>query len=315
MKSNEVTKEITNFDIISENIDSFTNDQQYLRRYEHKMKVEYLDLNLFPNGLYYRQNKPASPYLIHFNYDVSEQKIKRMKTFNKWYLDEATEITPPKLTSTSSTIRRSTSASPLKQIEVDRVDLPLTKYIEAAGHKIRQGYITQVKKHEEMFLPNIDKTVHNVLEIGFLAGHSAEMFLKMNSYVNVTSVELGAFQSVACGKKYIDKNYPKRHTLLKGDSNEIIPIFVENTNIKFDIILIDGSYEEKVVRADIMNCKKLAHENTLLIINNVLMNERWVKYWNKWPTSVSKELIASKVLTCKKYMDVDVGRGTLFCKY
>ena len=36
MKSNEVTKEITNFDIISENIDSFTNDQQYLRRYEHK---------------------------------------------------------------------------------------------------------------------------------------------------------------------------------------------------------------------------------------------------------------------------------------
>tara|TARA_Y100000389_G_scaffold165984_1_gene170388 strand:+ start:416 stop:2896 length:2481 start_codon:yes stop_codon:yes gene_type:complete len=315
MKSNELTKEITNFDIISENIASFTNDQQYLRRFEHKMKVEYLDLNLFPNGLYYRQNKPTSPYLIHFNYDVSEHKIKRMKTFNKWYLDEVTEITPPKLTSTSSAIRRSTSVSPLRQIEVDRVDLPLTKYIEAAGHKIRQGYITQVKKHEEMFLFNIDKTVHNVLEIGFLAGHSAEMFLKMNSYVNVTSVELGAFQSVACGKKYIDKNYPKRHTLLKGDSNEIIPIFVENTNIKFDIILIDGSYEEKMVRADIMNCRDLAHENTLLIINNVLMNGRWVKYWNQSPTSVSKELIASKVLTCKKYMDIDVGRGTLFCTY
>ena len=76
-----------------------------------------------------------------------------MKTFNKWYLDEATEITPPKLTSTSSTIRRSTSASPLKQIEVDRVDLPLTKYIEAAGHKIRQGYITQVKKHKKCSFP------------------------------------------------------------------------------------------------------------------------------------------------------------------
>ena len=73
--------------------------------------------------------------------------------------------------------------------------------------------------------------------------------------------------------------------------------------------------KRKLCEPDIMNCKKLAHENTLLIINNVLMNERWVKYWNKWPTSVSKELIASKVLTCKKYMDVDVGRGTLFCKY
>ena len=141
-----------------------------------------------------------------------------MKNFNKWYLNES-ENAPPKLTSTSGTIRRTTSAPPLKKIEVGRVDLPLTKY-KAEGHKIRQGYITQVQKHEEMFLSNIDKTIHNVLEIGFLRGHSAEMFLKMNSYVNVTSIGLGAFQSVTCGKRYIDKNYPKRHTLLKGNSKK-----------------------------------------------------------------------------------------------
>lgn len=315
MKSTPYTKEITNFDIITKNINSFSNDQQYLRSFKNKLKVEYLDLNLFPNGMYYRQNRPTSPYLIHFNYDVAEKKIKRMKTYNKWYLDDNVEITPPKLTSTSDTIRRFTSAPQLKKKEIERVDLELTKYIEAEGHKIRQGYITQVEKHENMFLSNIDKNIERVLEIGFLAGHSAELFLKMNPYVNVTSIELGAFQSVGCGKKYIDKHYYKRHTLLKGDSKEIIPIFVENTNIKFDIILIDGSYEEETVRADIMNCRDLAHENTLLIINNVLMNEKWVKYWNEWPTRISKQLIANKVLKCKRYMDIDVGRGTLFCSY
>ena len=322
MKSNELTKSITNFENITENIESFTNDQQYLRRFEKSMKVEYLDLNLFPNGLFYRQSKPSSPYMIHFNYDVSEQKIKRMKTFGKWYLNDTPStlttkannmLSPLKLTSSVNDIQRSTNRPAVPQMEKYVTDLPLTKYVESFGHKIRQGYITQLPTHKTNLLSVLDMNAKYVLEVGFLAGHSAEMFLKMNKTVNVTSVDIGAFQSVDCGKKYIDINYPNRHTLIKGNSTQILPKLV-NT-IKYDIIFIDGSYEEEVVLSDIWSCKQLAHPNTNLIINNVLSNEHWIKYWNKGPTNAFKKLLVNKTLKEPKFLDIDLGKGSIICKY
>ena len=65
-------------------------------------------------------------------------------------------------------------------------DLPLTKYIESKGITLRQGYMTQVMKHETLIVKSIEKhfsnlkNIKNVLEIGFLAGHSADLFLKLN---------------------------------------------------------------------------------------------------------------------------------------
>ena len=88
MKSNDLTKSITNFENISKNINSFQNDQQYLRRFAGKLKLRYLNLNEFPNGKYWRDNIPQSHYIIHFNYDTGTTKIRRMKQFKKWYLSD-----------------------------------------------------------------------------------------------------------------------------------------------------------------------------------------------------------------------------------
>ena len=317
MKSNDLTKEITDFSIIQQHIDSFTNDQQYLRRHEKRMKVEYLDLDLFPNGLYYREKKPSAPILIHFNYDVSEQKITRMKAYNKWYLDESVQIVPPKLTSSAGSVKNSSYRPPLRTVENIRMDLPLSKYIETQGIKLRQGHICQIQKHETAIIASIHNanTISNILEIGFLAGHSADMFLKINDTVKVTSIDMCAFQSVQCGKKYIDQHYPARHTLVRGESSEILPSFIQSTTEKFDIILIDGSYEEKTVLSDIILCRAIATENTLLIINNVLKNNNWIKYWNKGPTQVYNDLVRDKKLKPIKNIDIDIGRGSVVCKY
>ena len=86
MKSNEKTLKITNFSEIRKNLDTFNNDQQYLRRFNKELNVKYLDLNLFPNGKYWRDKLPSSPYIIHFNYDTSKMKIIRMKKYYKWYI-------------------------------------------------------------------------------------------------------------------------------------------------------------------------------------------------------------------------------------
>lgn len=320
IKSNDKTKNITDFKTISENIDNFTNDQQYLRRYEKQLKVKYLELDLFPNGKYYREKNPSNPYLIHFNYDVSEHKVRRMKMFNKWYLNENIIVEPPKLCSSSSSIiKKNTTLQISEKIETD---LEISKYIESKGIKLRQGYITQVKKHETMIIESIRKyfgnlkTIKNVLEIGFLGGHSADLFLKLNDTLTVHSFDLGAFQSVDVGKKYIDQLYPTRHVLIKGDSKQTIPSFIDKNKINFDIILIDGGYDYETVLTDLNNCKQLANTKTLLIVNNVLNNQKWIKYWNKEPTHVWNKLIKEKKVVEKiKNIDIDIGRGSVIGKY
>jgi len=84
LRSNENTINITNFKRVRETIDSFQNDQQYMRKHAKQMKHVYFKLEDVPNGKYWREKKPQNPYIIHFNYDVSEFKIKRMKMYHKW---------------------------------------------------------------------------------------------------------------------------------------------------------------------------------------------------------------------------------------
>ena len=319
MKSNENTINITNFDTITKNIDSFQNDQQYMRRFAGKIKHKYLDLDLFPNGKYFRDIKPDNPYIIHFNYDVSEFKIRRMKQFNKWYLDieRASVFQIPKLISSNTVI--STANTDTKHTISN--DNPICNYLTSRNIQIKQGYITQVNEHSSQVTEHINKLcdvtqVQNILEIGFLAGHSAEMFLSLNKTVKVTSIDECVLQSVRVGKDYIDLYYPGRHSLIKGNSNNVLKNNeFNNSQIKYDIILIDGSFKYDIVKQDIILSKQFAHENTLVIINNVLKNKKWMKYWTQEVSNATADLEADGFINNLYNIDIDIGRGTVTCKY
>ena len=85
MKTNSKTIEAT--DINNIDMNNFPNDQQYLRWAACKYNIthKYLDLDLYPNGKYYRTYKPDAN-IVHFNYDSGEAKIKRMKGFDVYYI-------------------------------------------------------------------------------------------------------------------------------------------------------------------------------------------------------------------------------------
>ena len=85
--------------------------------------------------------------------------------------------------------------------------------------------------------------------------------------------------------------------------------------MKYDIILIDGSFKYDIVRQDIILSKQFAHENTFLIINNVLKNKKWMKYWTQEVSNASEELTGSGFINSLHNIDIDIGRGTLICKY
>ena len=123
-------------------------------------------------------------------------------------------------------------------------------------------------------------------------------------------------QSVKSGKEYIDLFYPNRHTLIKGNSNNILKgdTFTESQN-KYDIILIDGSFKYDVMKQDILLSKKLADEKTIVIINGVVENKKMIKYWNADAVLIAKEMIDNNFMDKLIQFDIDVGRGSLLCKY
>ena len=75
-----------------------------------------------------------------------------------------------------------------------------------------QLYISQkqyLKKYKSQF--------KNILEIGFNAGHSSELFLDTNPNSVVTSIDLGYWYYCKFGIKYLEKKFPDRFQIILKD--------------------------------------------------------------------------------------------------
>jgi predicted O-methyltransferase YrrM len=120
----------------------------------------------------------------------------------------------------------------------------------------------------------------NIMEIGFNAGHSADLFLSMNNDIKLTSFDIGVHKYVDYGKKFIDNKYPGRHNLILGDSARTVKEFYkENPGIKFDLIFIDGDHSEIGAISDLFNCQKLADNKTVVVMDDT-RNNHPMHSWN-----------------------------------
>tara|TARA_B100000963_G_scaffold353777_1_gene369076 strand:- start:220 stop:816 length:597 start_codon:yes stop_codon:yes gene_type:complete len=173
-----------------------------------------------------------------------------------------------------------------------------------------EGYSQQVKGQVD-FLRNIvnDKSINNVMEIGFNAGHSAELFLNSNKNINLVSFDIGYYGYVNLGKEFIDKNYPNRHTLIIGNSLVTVPEYFKKENKKFDLIFIDGGHDYDVAKGDILNCKNLAHDKTIVVLDDTINNENLIKHWNKGPNRAWKEAKNLNIINEIGSIDFSPGRG------
>lgn len=130
------------------------------------------------------------------------------------------------------------------------------------------------------------------MEIGFNAGHSAEVFLKNNPDCTLTSFDMGMYRCVSYSKKYIDAIYPNRHTLILGDSTVTVPRYInDNPGKTFDVIFIDGGHEYAVANADIENCKMLATPETIIMMDDVCSADGQVTNYVNGPTKAWKEYV------------------------
>ena len=154
------------------------------------------------------------------------------------------------------------------------------------------------------------------MEIGFNAGHSAEVFLKNNSKLTLTSFDLGSHDYVLTAKEYIDVIYKNRHTLILGDSTITVPKYInDNPNKKFDVIFIDGGHDYSIANADLQNCMNLAHKDTIVIIDDTIYTPGWEHWYTIGPTKTWLEHIANNKIIGINKKDYRHGHGMSWGKY
>ena len=196
------------------------------------------------------------------------------------------------------------------------IDLFITLFLNSRGFNSFEGH-SQQNPQQIMDLRNLtNKTKINVMEIGFNAGHSAEVFLKNNKSLTLTSFDLGRHNYVTTAKDYIDTNYPNRHTLILGDSRTTIPIYLENNkDTKFDFIFIDGGYDYKTVKADLSNCFHLAHQDSIIALDDTIFKEGWEEVWTTGPTKTWTEHLQQNKIVELNRKEYSKGRGMCWGKY
>lgn len=187
--------------------------------------------------------------------------------------------------------------------------MSLSSYLDQHNCNIIEGY-SKTCNREVILLQLLCQNKQNILEIGFNAGHSANLFLYINPTSNVLSFDIGEHDYIKIGKEYIDKTYPNRHTLIIGDSTKTIPIY--ETTIKYDVIFIDGGHSYEVAKADLLNCKKFAHKDTIVIMDDTMYSKVWEKDWTIGPT---KAWLECNIITEISHIDFEEGRGISWGTY
>jgi predicted O-methyltransferase YrrM len=193
----------------------------------------------------------------------------------------------------------------------------VTEYLKEKGFIDFEGYSAQNNDEVELLKKLLnEKNIKNILEIGFNAGHSSEIFLESRNDIYVTSFDMGIHRYVKVAKQYIDKTYPTRHKLIYGDSRITLPEYIENnSDKKFDLIFIDGGHYHDVPQRDLFNCKLLSHEDTIVIMDDTMNNPDYINAWNIMPNKAWRDGIANKYIKEMSTFDFNKTHGLSYGKY
>ena len=194
--------------------------------------------------------------------------------------------------------------------------MTVTIYLKRRGFHTFEGHSQQVLQQVKDLINLTNKPDIKVMEIGFNAGHSAEIFLHNNNSLKLTSFDLGDHDYVKHAKQYIDTVYPNRHTLIVGDSRKTIPNYLKNNkHIKFDFIFIDGGHDYEIAKSDLDNCFHLAHENTIVALDDTIFTNGWEQGHTIGPTKTWSEHLQQNKIVELNRTDYSPGRGMVWGKY
>jgi len=117
-----------------------------------------------------------------------------------------------------------------------------------------------------------------ICQTGFNYGTSAFAFL-CSGQARLFSWDLGDHDYVQKSGELIQENFPKRHTLILGDSTQTLKEAASKAPHpdllkKCDIVFVDGGHNFGIAKADIYNFKELAKPGALLLVDDCGQREK-----------------------------------------
>jgi len=114
----------------------------------------------------------------------------------------------------------------------------------------------------------LSKNANNIIEIGFNMGHSCLLFLLSNPNCKVACFDTCDHKYTEHCFNYLDKKFPDRIKLYKGDSNEMLGSY---TGPLADLCHIDGSHESQKANVDFFLCRNKAKNDGIIIFSDTWM--------------------------------------------
>ena len=170
--------------------------------------------------------------------------------------------------------------------------------------KLIEGNVQQYDDQSK-YLYDYSKNVERILEIGFNAGHSSELFLKSNPNITVTSLDIGFWYYCKFGKEFLNRKYPNRLNVIFEDSKKMSTVIKD----KYDLIFIDGNHSYDYALSDLKNTRNFSHRQTYIILDDVEKNKDFQRPYNFGPTQAWEELINEGVIKEVDYVRFDKARG------
>ena len=114
--------------------------------------------------------------------------------------------------------------------------------------------------------------ISTVCEIGFNAGHSATIFLEMNSRARYIGFDMASLAWTNHQVDLVSRRYPGRFTLIRGNSFIKVPEYQRaNPSVKCDVWSIDGDHGKGVAR-DFESARTMASPTGLVLADDYTSN-------------------------------------------
>jgi predicted O-methyltransferase YrrM len=180
----------------------------------------------------------------------------------------------------------------------------LRKYLKQKGYNLFEGSCYNQREQQEL-LKELIKGKNKGLEIGFNAGDSAYLFLKQECELTSCDIFLHNYTYEACD--FLRNKYNGKFFIIKGDSQIILP----QLNDKYDFIYVDGNHRYSCVKNDLKNIINLCDKNTLVIIDDYVLEPDNIRKYNEGVIQGVAEFEEFEVIGQR---DFGPGRGLIWGK-
>ena len=106
-------------------------------------------------------------------------------------------------------------------------------------------------------------------------------------------------------KDYLQLKYPNQLKIVKGNSTETLP---NHTGI-YDFIYVDGNHSYEIARQDLKNIVKNTNKDTVVIIDDYVVEQKFIRSHNKGVKRALTEFNEFQVLGQE---DFGIGRGMIW---